>query len=411
MSEYERHNAPGQMGGYLFQPERALYWLAKSGRGGKVGIEVGDDIVFLSKNGNKIYEQDKHSISAGNPFRDKGKNLWNTLNIWLKSVKTDEVELKKTRFLLVTNKVVPDCLARDIGKAKDKCEVKKCIDKLRKIGKEPSNDIAKICNEVLSYGDDDLGNIIERISLCDGNDKTYGDDLREEVLDLLHVPENIPEEEIIHPLLGWVHDKALYLLRKRESIWLSNSGFNKKYLNTISKCNNSLFSEKAKTLISVTDSQRKSNMEQLFVKQLTALNLSKEDNQIIDAIDDFIMCASERTRFSKEGCLTETDFIEFEDRLFDRWKNIFDKCIGIYRSQEERLNKAMPDLIRKAEEVGHEILGDTLDHRESLAGQPTEQFYLTRGTYHRLANELKLGWHPDYKNMFDKYKGSDTSAI
>ncbi|UOK62721.1 hypothetical protein MT997_31885 [Paenibacillus sp. OVF10] len=49
--------------------------------------------------------------------------------------------------------------------------------------------------------------------------------------------------------------------------------------------------------------------------------------------------------------------------------------------------------------IGLEVLSDTLDHKENLAGVATEQLYLTRGSYHHLANQMKVGWHPDYKQI------------
>ncbi|NJD78876.1 MAG: hypothetical protein FIB08_17580 [Candidatus Methanoperedens sp.] len=58
------HTAPGQMAGYIFQLDRALYWLAASQRGAKVGIEAFvDDIAVINEGKLAIFEQDKLSIS------------------------------------------------------------------------------------------------------------------------------------------------------------------------------------------------------------------------------------------------------------------------------------------------------------------------------------------------------------
>jgi hypothetical protein len=51
-------------------------------------------------------------------------------------------------------------------------------------------------------------------------------------------------------------------------------------------------------------------------------------------------------------------------------------------------------------DVGFRIFSDTtVDHREILAGAPTEQVYLTAGTYHLLADLMKVGWHPRYETL------------
>jgi hypothetical protein len=51
-------------------------------------------------------------------------------------------------------------------------------------------------------------------------------------------------------------------------------------------------------------------------------------------------------------------------------------------------------------DIGFEIFTETTEeHREKLAGADTEQVYLTSGTYHRLADLLRVGWHPRYKTL------------
>lgn len=51
-------------------------------------------------------------------------------------------------------------------------------------------------------------------------------------------------------------------------------------------------------------------------------------------------------------------------------------------------------------DAGYEIFSEaTEDYREKLAGSETDHVYLTSGTYHRLAEELTVGWHPDYPQL------------
>jgi hypothetical protein len=54
-------------------------------------------------------------------------------------------------------------------------------------------------------------------------------------------------------------------------------------------------------------------------------------------------------------------------------------------------------------DIGFEILTDTTEnHREMLAGNETEQVYLTSGTYHRLADASQIGWHPRFSELIVK---------
>jgi len=55
------------------------------------------------------------------------------------------------------------------------------------------------------------------------------------------------------------------------------------------------------------------------------------------------------------------------------------------------------------QDIGFEIITDpTEEHLEKLAGSDTEQGYLTSGTYHRLADMIRVGWHPRFKELMPK---------
>lgn len=75
MEGTKNHTAAGAMAGFLFQPERALYWLARSKNGSQIGIETEDDIVIKAKSGEIIgREQDKHAISGSEAIEWKLKS-------------------------------------------------------------------------------------------------------------------------------------------------------------------------------------------------------------------------------------------------------------------------------------------------------------------------------------------------
>ena len=116
-----------------------------------------------------------------------------------------------------------------------------------------------------------------------------------------------------------------------------------------------------------------------------------DDDSIVDnAIREFIRCNIEKSRLSTEGNITDDDWKAFEVALLSRWDKI--------RARVIRMKKAAPE-----EDVGFEIFTDTTeDHREKLAGSDTEQVYLTSGTYHRLADMIRIGWHPRFKQLMNK---------
>jgi hypothetical protein len=123
-----RHSAPGTNAAFIYQFERALYWLAKSPAGSIIGVETDDDVAVLGADGSQLLEQDKHSIcDDAKPFGDRSHGLWNTLSIWLEALDGKELEAEAARFLMVTNKALPECIAKQIGRAKLESEVTACV--------------------------------------------------------------------------------------------------------------------------------------------------------------------------------------------------------------------------------------------------------------------------------------------
>jgi len=394
-----KSSAPGSMAGYLFQPERALYWLVCSGNGSLIGIETEDDIVRQVKEGTElnVREQAKHSLTSNIPFGDHSKDLWNTLGIWLLDVSTGKVNCNNTQFHMVTNKDVESGLILELDNAKEPDQIKQCISKLRSIAKNTPQGIKAYVDKVINHDDQVIGDLIKQIVVCDGKKGSSGEKSLSDVKTRLMIPEHIPFNEVYNSLLGWIHFTAMSCWRNGVQAWLSRDTFVEYYHKLISRYETHSFVERPKGLIPVTHVERQKQANAVFVRQLYLLAIESEDNLIIDAIDDYLMSSSERIRLSVMGDITKNDIDKFDDALKERWKMIH----SVYRQKYKNALKQQRDIVTMGEESGLEVLHQTLNHREPLAGQQTEQFYLTRGSYHRLADTMEIGWHPDYKTLIE----------
>lgn len=391
--EASKHSAPGQLAGYLFQPERALFWLAKCERGGVVGVETGDDVVLKGADGTKTYEQDKSTISSHRtPLTDRSEELWKTLSIWVEAVKSGEIQIGTARLVIATTAVLPSCLAKDLGKeSKTPAEIAACIRQLRSTGAAPSATIASYTATVLGCSDQELSAIIERISVIDGSDGSSGQALKDKLLSELHIADHLPGDAILQSLYGWICDTLMQLWRNGKPGWITFEQFVRQLHQVIRLHERRTFRERARDLVPVSDEDRKSHRTRPFVKQLLLVLREDEEDILISAIDDFIRSVNERNRLSQQGNITREDLKAFDDRLHDRWQLIF-KNITRKKSADDG----------EARERGWQVFSDTLDHREPLAGEPTEEHYLTRGSYHKLADLIRLGWHPDYKQRMQE---------
>jgi len=396
MSEKNSHSAAGQMAGYLFQPERALYRLATSSRGDQVGIETLDDIAVLSADGTVKVEQTKHYISDSN-LTGRGRDFWKTLNIWLTAIDNEDIDPAKTHFFLVTNKQLPSGIVLDLKNLPDDHQKRvEWIAKLRVAGQNPSATIKEFVDSVLGHSDDELMTLVKALRVIDGSDASHGESLRKEIAGRLMLPKE-HEDEMIQSLSGWLHETTLKLIRSGQSALFSRESFEEQVRRIIYVYQDKKFiRETEEAYLPVSDEERAACKGRLFVKQLQWLGFADDGEEILDAIDDHIRCSTEVIRLSQKGVVAPRDFEAFDARLIRRWKNL----------KRQHTPSPMPSTEKGKQDIGATILHETLNHREPLASQPTSEFYLTSGAYHRLADDPpSVGWHPEYQAKCESLNG------
>jgi hypothetical protein len=385
-----RHSAEGPAAAFVYQFERALNWLARKQAGCSIGIETGDDINVRDLDGTELLEQDKHVLSDGaKPFGDRSVGLWKTLSIWVelcgaRSGQTDD----SISFLFVTNTDVPPCIARRLADAQSVEAVEACVAELHHAGQNPPRHIAQYVRCVLKPESSALLRaIIAKADLADASCQTDWPDLRKSTIAHLQLPGSCSamSESITNELSGWLSRMVVDLWRSGQPGWIERDHFINEMHAVIDRRKRQVIRERAEMLIPVTDEKVGGELGRPFVRQL---HLITEDDDVVSiAIREFIRCNTEKSRLSKEGNITDDDWLAFEATLIARWKKI--------RSRIKRMREGCDE--RRA---GFELFTETTEnYRERLAGMETEQVYLTSGTYHRLADFLTVGWHPRFEEL------------
>jgi len=385
------HSARGSAAGFTFQFERAFHWLCQSPAGAVIGIETGDDVSITSVDGALILEQDKHSVrEEAKPFGDRSKDLWNTILIWLQALDSREVPIG-TRFLMVTNKDIGDGLARQIGAAKEETEVMACIAGLETASLTPPESIASLVGPVLSTESrENLKLLIRQCELADAGSSTAGRALRELSVSQLQLPAWCADatDSIADELLGWLHRTILSLWQANKPGWVERDHFINQLHAVLDRRKRRETRERAEHLIPLNEDRVGKEKGRPFVKQL---HLVTEDESTVDtAVREYLRCSMEKFRLSEEGNVTDEDWIAFEVTLKARWQKIRGRILRMRQDSTE---------IDQGFEIFYEV---TENHREKLAGNDTEQVYLTSGTYHRLADVLDVGWHPRFVELMQE---------
>ncbi len=386
-----RSDASASIRGSLYQVERALYWLATArDDSALIGIETGDDVEVTSNDQNglvHILEQDKYTSTNRFPFSNTSKNLWNTLRIWLRQIEVIKEKSPESRFFLVTNMKLSK---QGYWVKQFKRGEKKVGDPLLSLFDIGSKNNSKsklkpIIEEVLAFPKDNIRFLLDRIELVDG--ATYSDEnkTQKEIKNGLGISKDIPWHRFYHELYGWLvaeikgrWDRKELALFSREEVITRSNRLIKDYFEKP-------FLERARETLSLARNDIESSRQSDFVKQLQLIEYTEEE--ILEAISDFFYAKHDRAITALEGgSIGERDYLDFDNRLMERWKSIF--------RRRTRLADNSDDC-----KIGLQICYETLEHRESLAGFETLQYYTTKGNYHKLSNELRIGWHPKWDEL------------
>lgn len=387
------HLATGQMAGYLFQPDRALVLLCSCKSKEAVSIELVDDVALVDEDGIVIYrEQDKSSIQPnGKPFKDRSKDLWNTLKIWVDEIKSGTLIIDTTKLVCVTNKILDkDSLIKIIAAAKNDEEVAAAFFLLKAASTKPPEGIKEIIKSVIAE-ENILRQIIPQITLIEENNT---ESRSREIGEKLNLPVDI-KENVISSLRGWFMETILIQLDEGKAPVIRKTDFINRLTKLITKEADDKIVFKVKRMVqsNITDIDREQVSDRIFVKQLELIEHPEKNGILLDAIDDFLCSESERTRLTLKGDIDREDLNDMDDASRERWKEVF-------RRKQAQL-KLIVDETELAI-IAYEIYDDTIsNYIAEIKGYRTHA-YLTKGSFHKLSDQLEIGWHPEWKNIFQK---------
>jgi hypothetical protein len=390
MSKVNTHSADGSFLGFLFQIERVLLWLSEGFEHGKVGIETDDDIVIQLKNGeeiNHIYEQAKNAQTTGLPFSDKSEDLWKTLSIWVTAVVEKKINIETSIFSAITNKKLPlKRLLFELSSTKkeNKVEMDLLILKLKGIAGNLSKENEKFGKIIIDCDNKLLAKIVDKITVFDGTYHHERKLLKSKLKSNLSMSNTLPFDHIYNGLFGHVTNMIIDHWRKGEEAWIEVEYFNKLYSQLVSEFQRKSFLEKATQLLPVDNKQVDFNKNSLYVEQLKLINC--EENEILEAIHDYLRSKSEKNRYAKEFEVTESKFLDYYEDLKQHWTNI---SRPRFKINSHKLT---------SEDIGYEVFYATISYKGKLNNQEPEQSYTYKGAYHHLTNEFQIGWHPSWED-------------
>jgi|GEM_PF-241732 len=381
-------NVPGQFYGYSIQITRVVAHFLRARQGQSVSIEHLDDVATHTEEG-VIAEQDKSGL-AHNPVTDRSPELWKTLANWVRAIRGGALK-DDTKFLLYVAQNHHGDIVDRIHAVTNKADADALVVALRGKfwGKAPKyaakaklpDGLAEHVNEVLSARDEVLALLFTNLTLENGSGAP-NDDLA--ALPGMAAISQEKKDDVLKLLLGWakkVIDKRIEQLRAPIITW---NEFHKAFVAAAKKLDRS---ENVLTPTPAEISQpevERHLRERTYVRQLEAVKC--DDTDLVRAVNDFLRSAVDRTTWSERGDVLEGSFSEFEDGLERAWQ-----------SQKTRIE--IEQRSTGEEDRGRLLFANCSGLQQMRLEGKDVPGYFVPGSFHTLADSLRVGWHPRYREV------------
>lgn len=129
----------------------------------------------------------------------------------------------------------------------------------------------------------------------------------------------------------------------------------------------------------------------IFKKQLDLININNP-NRINRALKNYYQASEQRSRWVREYLLVNDELDIYDEKLTEEWRIRFEQQLD--RMNHNNSEPSEEDKIQ-AGVINYEWV-------ESVPSTPIRnciETFITRGSYHILADTMKVGWHPDFENL------------
>ena len=383
-----KHQASEQMLGYLYQVRYALALLLENDNSDfQISIEKFDDVAFSKDGTPKQLIQLKHHVQRHGNLTDGSTDLWRTLKVWIDVISESPDILNGTKFLIVTTAIAPDNTAASFLKKDENRNEESAYEKLRNICiKSENKEHKKYYEAFLKTDEIILKRLLSQICIIDGAnnivdvEKIYRRQIRYSC-----IPKY--ENQICERLEGWWYKKAVEALNSDTPIFVNQ----RQVRSFIVSVSQEYSDENLPIDIFDVDNLQESDLsdnEKIFYEQLKLICLGS--HRMRTALRDYYRAFNQRANWVRNDLLYVNELEKYEECLIDEWEHCFaamedELAEYIEATEEEKIKK------------GRSLFTD-IEKKDIRIRPKCQEAFVMRGSYHMLANQLKVGWHIDFYN-------------
>jgi len=385
LSQRSTYSASASLSGYLYQCRYALLEALRRIKRQvdfSISVETLDDVVFETDADIIEILQTKHHLGKVANLTNASPDLWKTIRIWCDLFINSHHSPKTFFYLVTTSSTSKNSIANYLTSGKNR-DVTAAISLLNSVAISSTNtENASAYESYRSLSNEQKRGLFEAVVVFDSN-LTLSEIDNEIRQELYFAVEHKYLDALMKRLEGWWFRRVIKQISTVEIEPILSIEITEEftYIRDQFKAENLPVDDNI--LISVIN--HSDYYDRLFVQQLRLLNIS--DKRIFFAIRDYFRAFTQRSSWLRDDLLFVGELDRYERRLLEEWEIRFEgmrEDLGDAATDEEK-EKAAKALYKWVEQ-------GNLAQIRSGVNEP----FIPRGSYHILADEIKLGWHVEF---------------
>lgn len=402
-NEHNTFSAADPALGYLYQIRSALLWALqrlKLSSEFLVSIETLDDVAFEATDATPAeLLQTKHHRTGAASLSDMSTDLWKTLRVWFEGHERGIIQAN-TSLVLVTTALAPEGSIAALLRT-DHRDVGAAMRALDLVPGSSTNQANTAGYEAyLRVPSAQRLALLERVTILDGSPviEALDSELKKEVFWAAGKKDH---EAFLERLEGWWLRRVLKQLTNSPKDRIGSveleaamGELREQFKQESLPIDDDLLE------FSLDDATRAAHDTSTFVRQLELVKAGKR--RVAAAIRDYYRAFEQRSRWLRLELVVDLELSKYEKRLVEEWELVFDGMrdeLGDEATDDAMVTAARGIVLKWAERAQYPI-------RASV----TEPF-ICRGSFHILADEARIGWHPEFRDRLAQLlSGSEASA-
>jgi hypothetical protein len=369
--------------GYAFQFRYSLAHaldLFKESVEWTIAIEAGDDVDKSGPTGRELTQLKQRA--PGTRLTNASIDLWKTIRIWSLALGNPNFDLATSKlFLVTTAEVSPGSVAKllQAGDGRDEAAALSLLEETAQTSTNEANKKSYEAFMALSLADRKA--LLEKIEIVPKTLDIFALRKRLESAAALAVHRG-HTDRFLHRLEGWWFERCLEVLDNPGST-ISGVLFDEFYTET----RDGFRPDQLHIDPDVVDLEPAPTAfdGRVFVQQLGLVGIAKRRLDL--AIRDYLRASTQRSRWVRDQVLRVGELALYERRLRGEWEIQF-----------ARMCDDLPDTCEALEKVsaGKNLYGWAEGFLHIPIRLGCNEPFVTRGTFHHLADRKTVGWHPDF---------------